>query len=219
MVWDEMRASDVPVEGVSSRPFATAPVVGESRSVPAKLDKPLAAAHVIHSIPGRVRLRVPTLQSGSQLVGGLKALLSEQIGITEATVNTGCRSVTVVYEPGLWTAESICLFLHSRSREELEQHAAVLPDDATSLFTKTWLQPWRFLNATGSSPDSKGVQTKSGYWKLGYASMVVGAVLVPVPLVPGIPFLILASYCFAKATIWKTGDEPEPGQQVPKPGQ
>ena len=35
--------------------------------------------------------------------------------------------------------------------------------------------------------------------------MVVGAVLVPVPLVPGIPFLILSSYFFAKATVLKEG--------------
>jgi hypothetical protein len=46
--------------------------------------------------------------------------------------------------------------------------------------------------------------------------MIVGAVLVPVPLVPGIPFLILSSYFFAKATVLKGENGPEAGEQVPK---
>ncbi len=117
------------------------------------------------------------------------------------------------------------MFLQSRNREELEQCAsAALPEAATSSFAKTWLQPWRYLNTAESSPGSTGaLQTggpvKSGYWKVGYASMVVGVALFAVPGVPGVPFLILSTYCFSKATILKTGDEPEAGEQVPKAGQ
>ena len=222
MARDDMSASDVPHEGVRDPSSAPALVAEEHRSIPAKFDEPLAAAHVIHSIPGRVRLRVPSLTSGSHLARGLEVLLSAQIGITEAAVNTGCHSVTVVYDPAEWTSESLCMFLHSRSREELELCASVpLADDATNMLPMNWLQPLRFLNTTGGSPDSKGAfetgePVKSGYWRLGYASMVVGAVLLPVPLVPGIPFLMLSSYFFAKATVLKTGDEPQVGEQIPK---
>ena len=60
---------------------------------------------------------------------------------------------------------------------------------------------------------------KSGYWMVGYASMVVGVAMFAVPGVPGVPFLILSTYCFSKATIWKTGDEPGAGEQVHKAGQ
>ena len=214
MAQGNMSASDVPREGVSNPSFAPAPVFGEDRSVPVILDGPLAATHVIHSIPGRVRLRVPTLKAGSHLAGGLKALLLAQAGVTEVTVATGCHSVTVVHDPARWTSESLCRFLQSRNREELEQYAsAALPDDATSSFAMTWLQPWRFLNTAESSP------VKSGYWKVGYASMVVGVAMFAVPGVPGVPFLILSTYCFSKATILKTGDEPEAGEQVPKAAQ
>ena len=222
MARDDMSKSDEPVEGVSNRPFAPASVGEENRSIPANLDGPLAAAQVVHSIPGRVRLRVPALKAGSHLARGLEALLSIQPGVTEATVNRGSHSVTVLYDPAEWTPESLCMFLHSRSREELEQCASVpLADNATNPSSMIWLQPWRYLNATGSSPDSKGElqtgeQVKSGYWRLGYASMVVGAVLLPIPLLPGIPFLILSSYFFAKATVLKGEDGPEAGEQVPK---
>jgi heavy-metal-associated domain-containing protein len=210
MARDDKSASDVPVEGVSNRSFAPA------------LDAPLAATHVIHSIPGRVRLRVPLLKARPHLSRGLEALLVTQTGITEATVNKGCHSVTVAYDPAVWTSESLCMFLQSRSREEIDQWASVaLTEDVTDPSPINWLQPWRFLNTTAGSSGSEGaVQTgesvKSGYWRLGYASMVVGAVLVPVPLVPGIPFLILSSYFFAKATVLKDKDGPAAGERVPK---
>ena len=223
MARDNLSPSDVPLEGGSNP--SSVPVGGENRSVSVQLTGPLAATHVIHSIPGRVRLRVPTLKAGSHLARGLQALLSAQTGVTEATVNRVCHSVTVVYDPARWTSESLCLFLQSRNREELEQCAsAALPEAATSSFAMTWLQPWRYLNTAESSPDSKGVpqtagSVKPGYWMVGYASMVVGVAMFVVPGVPGVPFLILSTYCFSKATILKTGDEPEAAEQVPKAGQ
>ncbi|MEI8016223.1 MAG: hypothetical protein WCH20_15485 [Nitrospira sp.] len=213
MARNDLRPSDVPLEGVSS-----------SSSVP-QLNGPLAATHVIHSIPGRVRLRVPALKADSHLAGGLQALLSAQAGVTEVTVAPGCQSVTVLHDPAVWTSKSLCLFLQRRNRGELEQYAsAVLPEAATSSFAMTWLQPWRYLNTEESSPDSKGVpqaagSVKPGYWMVGYASMVVGVAMFAVPGVPGVPFLILSTYCFSKATILKTSDEPEAGEPVSKAGQ
>jgi len=222
MVQGDMSASAVPLEGASSSSDAPVRDIGEDRAAPVKLDTPFAATRVIHSIPGRVRLRVPTLRTDSNLVRGLQALLSAQPGITEATVNAGCHSLTIVYDSAVWTPGSLCLFVRSRSREVLDQHASIaLPDDPTSSFAKTWLQPWRYLNMAESSPGSKGVlQTgepeKSGYWTVGYASMVVGVALLAVPGVPGVPFLILSTYCFSKATIWKTADQPGAGEQGSK---
>lgn len=222
MAWDDLSVFPVPVEGVDNRPFAPLPVLRYNPSMPAKFDGPLAAIQVIHAIPGRVRLRVPILKTARHVARGLEALLSTQPGVIEATANTGCHSVTVVYEPAVWTSESLCRLLQDRCLEELEEYASVaLAEDTTGQSSMNWLQPWRYLNMTEGSPGSKGeLQTgqpvKSGYWTLGYYSMIVGAVLVPVPLVPGIPFLILASYCFAKATIWKPGVGLEAGGQVPK---
>lgn len=196
--------------------------MGYNPLIPMELDRPFAATHVVHSIPGRVRLRVPILKTAGQIARGLEVLLATQPGVIEATVNTGCHSVTAVYDPSVWTPESLRRFLQDRTLEELEEYAAVaLTEDATNSSSMNWLQPWRFLNTTDGSPGSKGeVQTgqarRSGYWTLGYYSMIVGAVLVPVPLVPGIPFLLFASYCFAKATMWKPGVEPGAGEQVPK---
>jgi hypothetical protein len=224
MARDDMGASDAPLEGINSPLITPANVSGGDRLAPVKRDVPLAGTHVIHLIPGRVRLRVPALKADSNLVRGLQGLLSAQAGVTEVTVAPVCQSVTVVHDPARWTPESLCLFLQSRNCEELDQYAsAALPDDTTSSFAKTWLQPWRFLNTAENSPDSRGVpQTagpaKSGYWKVGYASMVVGVAMFAVPGVPGVPFLILSTYCFSKATIWERDEEPGAGEQAPKAG-
>ena len=195
------------------------PIFEESRSLSVTLAGSLAATHVIHSIPGRVRLRVPMLKTNSNLARGLQGLVSAQAGVTEVTVAPVCQSVTVVHDPAQWTPESLCMFLQSRNREELDQWAsATLPDAATSSFAKTWLQPWQFLNTADNNPDSSAVpQTagpvKSGYWKVGYASMVVGVAMFAVPGVPGVPFLMLSTYCFSKAAGLKAGDESEAGEQ------
>jgi len=187
-----------------------------------ELDRPLAATHVVHAVQGRVRLRVPILKTTRHLARGLEALLSTQRGVSEATVNTGCHSVTAVYDPSVWTSDSLCRLLQDCSLEELEVYAsASLAEDAAGQSSMNWLQPWRFLNTTEGSDGSKGSlqsgqPVKSGYWTLGYYSMIVGAVLVPVPLVPGIPFLILSSYCFAKATIWKERERSEGAEQLAK---
>lgn len=224
MAQDDMIASAVPIGQVSNPSSWPVRVSEESRSVSVKLAGPLAATHVIHSIPGRVRLRVPTLKTNSHLARELKGLLSAQAGVTEVTVAPVCQSVTVVHDPSVWTPKSLCLFLQNMNREELDQYAsAALPDDATSSFAMTWLRPWRFLNTKERSPDGEGsAQTDGpvtrGFWTVGYASMVVGVVLFAVPGVPGVPFLILSTYCFSKATIWKTGDLSDAGAQVPNAG-
>jgi hypothetical protein len=207
---------DMPIDGGSNR----LSVVEDNLSTLAELDGPLAITHIIHSIPGRVRLRVPMLTAGSHLPPGLETLLLAQIGIREATVNTGCHSVTIVYDPAEWSPESLRKFVQSRNREELEQNGSVaLEDDVTNQSPVNWLQPWRFLNTTAGSSGSEGAvrtgeSVKPGYWKAGYVCLVVGAVLVPVPLVPGIPFLILSSYFFAKATVLKEGEGSEAEKQV-----
>ena len=214
MAIHDKKPSDAPVEKDTHRCLEPASVVGQDLRPTDRFDKPFTAISVIHALPGRVRLRVPLLRTYSHLGKGLQALLSAQAGVIEATVNTRCNSVTVVYESTVWNADALCRFLQDRNLEEVEESAsAALSAEATGSSSINWLQPWRFLNA--AEPQA-GQPVKSGYWTVGYYSMIVGAILVPVPLVPGIPFLILSSYCFAKATIWKEEEKSQGAEQLPK---
>src|SRR5262245_27569036 len=84
MAIDDMSVSDVPPEGGSNRSLGPGPAVTKNLPVATRFDKPLAVTSVIHSLPGRVRLRVPALKAGSQVAKGLQALLSDQTGVIEA---------------------------------------------------------------------------------------------------------------------------------------
>jgi len=220
---DDTCASGVPLREGTHRSIKRGPASGEDGREVGGLDGPLVDTSVIHSLPGRVRLRVPALKTYSHLAKGLQALLSDQPGVIEATVNCGCQSVTVLYEPTQWSSDLLCGFLRHLTHEELEQRASTaLADEeaATASSPTEWLQPWRFLKKTDEVPDSNGAiqtQVRSGYWTAGYISMVVGAILVPVPLVPGIPLLMLASYLFTKAGMSNAGKGPELGDQAPRP--
>lgn len=179
----------------------------------------LSATTVVHAIPGRIRLRVPPLKSDPFLAGSLETLLKAQPGVTDVTVNQSCASITVNCDPTAWTSEILCRFLHSLTREEIQAYpwASTTPETQAS-----WTKPWLFLpgysgGALSAKSDSPaGASITPSFGMLGYASLVVGTALLAVPMIPGIPFLLLSSYCWAKGTILKTTDEPEGGKQVSK---
>ena len=185
-------------------------------------DRPFANIHVVHSITGRVRLRVPRFKSNSYDPRGIQALLTAQEGILDASVNPGCHSVTIVYDPAMWTLESLYGWLQDRRREELEEYTATaLAEIAESQSSINWLQPWHLVSQTEQALDHKAERQpeqsrNSGYLTVGYASLALGAVLLPIPLLPGIPFLIFSSYCFAKAAMSPVEEKPETEEHVLK---
>lgn len=180
------------------------------------LHEPLGGIHIVHSITGRVRLRIPLLKTRPYLARGLEALLSARPGIIEASATERCHSLTVWFEPETWTAESLCQVLNRQTCEELEVRTVSTPvAESSDSSSATWLQPWRFLQSIEGTAQARE-PVKSVYRTLGYYSMVIGAVLLPVPLLPGIPFLLFSSYCFAKAGIWKEKQEAEAGEPFDK---
>ncbi|NGZ10772.1 MAG: hypothetical protein CV088_15525 [Nitrospira sp. LK70] len=182
----------------------------------AALHEPFGGIHIVHSMPGRVRFRVPMLKTSPNLARGLEAVLSARPGIIKTSVTERCQSLTVSFEPETWTAESLYQVLNDQMCGEIEVWAASAPAiDSPGSFSTTWLQPWRFLQSAEGT-DQAREPVKSVYWTLGYYSMIIGAILVPVPLLPGIPFLIFSSYCFGKATIWKEKQEAEEGEPLDK---
>lgn len=93
-----------------------------TRAVPATVPNIMATTHVIHSIPGRVRLRVPAVQVRPALAEALTVFLQDQEGIQEVRVNSGCYSATVTFHPTVWTAEQLCEFLQALCHEDIETY-------------------------------------------------------------------------------------------------
>ena len=189
---------------------------GQRSGGPAGPDRILFASTVVHAIPGRIRLRVPPLKSDPSLAGSLATLLKAHPTVTDVTVNRACASLTVNYDPTAWTSESLCRFLQELTREEIQAYpSAIAPPETQASWTKPWLLLPGIggeLSAKGDSP--AGAPIKPSFWMGGYVSLVVGMALLAVPMVPGIPFLLLSSYYLAKATILKPTDEPGREEQV-----
>lgn len=57
------------------------------------------AYEVIHSLPGRVRVRLRAIQGDQPLAAGLQDLLNSQDGVRMARANPDCASVTISYNP------------------------------------------------------------------------------------------------------------------------
>jgi Cu2+-exporting ATPase len=65
------------------------------------------AYEIVHSLPGRMRLRLEAIYHKPRLAAGLEELLRRQPGVSQARVNANAASVTVHFlpggfEPGAW---------------------------------------------------------------------------------------------------------------------
>jgi len=183
---------------------------------PAGPDRILFACTVVHVTPGRTRLRVPPLKSDPFLAGSLERLLKAQPAVTDATVNQSCASLTVNYDPTAWTSEGLCRFLQALTREDIQAYPWASVSQETQV---SWTKPWLLVPGFGDASSVKGdspadAPIKPTFSMVGYVSLAVGTALLAVPMVPGIPFLLLSSYCFAKSIIVKTPNVSQVGEPV-----
>ncbi|MGE0273819.1 MAG: heavy metal translocating P-type ATPase [Nitrospiraceae bacterium] len=77
------------------------------------------ASEVVHSITGRVRLRVPALKLHPALARPLEIGLSACPGIRGVWTNQNCASLTISFDPKLWTAGKLCTHLQGLSSDRL----------------------------------------------------------------------------------------------------
>jgi hypothetical protein len=64
-----------------------------------------------HDIPGRLRIRIPSLKKNPKNVRELKALIKGLSGINEISVNTITGSVTFLYNPDIISSHAIISLL------------------------------------------------------------------------------------------------------------
>ena len=94
--------------------------IEEESHLPALVPNLMPLTHLVHAIEGRVRLRVPALQDRPQLVDPLIQFLLYQSGVTDVSINTWCSSITIHYEPSVWTGDRVCQFLQQQDQSEIE---------------------------------------------------------------------------------------------------
>jgi len=131
----------------------------------------LAATSVAHTLRGRVRLRVPALKTSTDLARRLERLLRDQPGVFEITVNNWCASLTVIYDPSVWTSDRFCAWLQHLSAEEVAAYKPLNePVDQAPILTEEVAGP-----------------------ELWFSSVGIGIALLVEPLAPLVPLLLVSA--------------------------
>ena len=127
---------------------------------------------VKHSLPGRLRVTFPPLISHKRSIQRMKMCLSDRPGVARVITNKYSGSVTIFYNPKITEEKTLFDIL----------------DNVT----------WEKLAKLKGQP-SKGGREK-GRWKLA-GKFFGGAGILGIffPLLPALPFLLLAAFCEDKA--------------------
>ncbi len=156
---------------VNGSHLSVSTAAAEADTAPPKFTDTLADTSVVHAISGRVRLRVPALKTLPGLAEPLQRLLRDQPGVTDASVNDWCASVTVTCDPSVWTSDRLCLWLQLQKATEIAS----------------------YKSANESADQAQAVSDEAGD-ELWYSSAGIGLVLLVEPFVaPLVPLLLLAS--------------------------
>lgn len=117
----------------SQRQLPTLPTIRSKTELPSEW----AASEVIHSIKGRVRLKLPALKRYPALIRPLELFLRRCTGILEVSANQSCASLTVSFDSRMWSAETLCAQLNRLSSETLRVLSQTMASDDVSSTDET----------------------------------------------------------------------------------
>jgi len=112
-----------------------------SGEILAEADGESSSAHwtLVHAIPGRIRLRAEGFDDGDDLET-FEAFFRDQPGVEAVSLNPGCRSVVLQYDPAqLATEEVIALAERAAEEPEATRRARKNGQDGKDAGTLSWL--------------------------------------------------------------------------------
>ena len=145
--------------------------------------------NVRHFRPGRLRLAFPSLVSNKELTHRMEVHLSGGPGVTRVTANHYCGSITIYYDTQIAGKESFFEMLNNVTWETLDH----LKDENSKGAEKKAIR--KQVSKTSEEKSTWNLWTLAG-------SLFVGCGIIGIflPLIPTVPFLLLAAFCYWKGS-------------------
>lgn len=144
---------------------------------------------VKHALPGRIRVAFPVLIFNKDLTERMRLYLSDWRGITRVVANHYSGSITIYYRLELAGKKDILDILNHVARKNIYQPGDYFPESSGANIADN--QPPECKNRKGLT----GLCNVAGSFLAG-----VGILGVFLPLLPGIPLLLLAVFCYSKGS-------------------
>ena len=161
---------------------------------------------VRHFFPGRLRVTFPCLVSNKELSDCMKMYLSGRGGITSVTSNHLCGSITVTYDPQYIDRDALLAIFSTITMTTLAQVRAQMDKAASDQQTsRAVLQAHPMDLRAPQLPEGGNNHHWSDAllnpWNLaGHILVGVGVVGIVVPLIPSVPSLLAAAFCYTKGS-------------------
>lgn len=153
------------------------------------------ACEILHAIPGRIRLRIPKLAQESTYGEKLTYVIESLPWVSQIRINPLVSCVIINYQSHPYSDPQKQATLLERVQEA--DTLILLPTEISNDPESALVQFWEWLSEEFQSLLTEFAEIrKTILVVIAIASLILGIAGLILPLLPGIPFLVLSHLCF-----------------------
>ena len=156
---------------------------------------------IAHHLPGRLRVTIPVLAKWRELARAIKLDLAGASGVTRVSANAYCGSLTITYDSNVVDHNDLLKTIGTLLRE-----TSLALNDRDADQRDRPAARHRQAPAIDNAAAARDVEpaAASGHWNpwnlAGTAMVGLGVAGAVLPLIPTVPPLLLAAYCYSRGS-------------------